>query len=191
MVGEHPERRLGGARAQQLVQLLHQPRRRRAGQILTMGGDGVLDGRIDTEVESRGHGDGAQHPHRIFLKALRRVADAADETVAQILQPAGVVDDRERADVVEQRVDGEVAPEGVLFRCAERVVAMHQPIAAVGVPLSSVASRRLGGERRELASSSAETSRRNVATSIVLRPEAHVRQAEAPPDDPAVPEQAS
>ena len=44
------------------------------------------------------------------------------------LEPADVVDDRERADVVEERVDGEVAPEGVLFRRAVGVVALNQAV---------------------------------------------------------------
>ena len=47
----------------------------------------------------------------------------------QVLEAAGVVDDRERADVVEQRVDREVAAERILLRRAERVVAVEQPIA--------------------------------------------------------------
>ena len=46
----------------------------------------------------------------------------------EIGEPADVVDDREGADVVEQRVDGEVAPEGILFGRAVGVVALNQAI---------------------------------------------------------------
>ena len=99
------------------------------------------------------------------------IADAADEPVSQILQAAGVVDDRERADVVEQRVDREVAPERVLFGRAERVVAVDQAVArvvdSVVVGGAAAALRRL---HRPRPSSSAETSRRNVATSMVFGP---------------------
>ena len=45
---------------------------------------------------------------------------------AQIVEATDVVDDRERRDVVEQRVDGEVAPKRIFFGRAEGVVAMNQ-----------------------------------------------------------------
>ena len=47
-------------------------------------------------------------------------------------KPAHVVDHRERRDVVEERVDREVAAEGVLFRRAEGVVAADQGVALFG-----------------------------------------------------------
>ena len=47
----------------------------------------------------------------------------------EVVDPADVVDDRERRDVVEERVHREVAAERVLFRRAERVVAVHQALA--------------------------------------------------------------
>ena len=51
----------------------------------------------------------------------------------EILEPADVVDDRERADVVEERVDGEVAAERVFLRRAVGVVAMNEPRSRRGV----------------------------------------------------------
>ena len=105
-------------------------------------------------------------------------------------EAADVVDDREGADVVEQRVDGEVAPEGVFLRRAVGVVALDQPIAARaarGARCCRVSRRRavqrLGRSdqpSRSASSASAisasgvssrrSTCRRNVATSIVLVP---------------------
>jgi hypothetical protein len=94
-------------------------------------------------------------------------------------------------DVVEERVDREVAPEGVLLGRAEGVVAVNQAIARVvelrrrhvafgGASvcngLSAAAPRlRPGAGRWPLRSSSS--------------PKRHVRQTEAPADDPAVAEE--
>ena len=100
-----------------------------------------------------------------------------------------VVDDGERADVVEQRVDREVAPERILFRRAERVVAVDAADRRFGAPVSAprplhrspgllgggqLLGRHLPAERRDLDG---------------LRAETHVGETEAPADDPAVPEQ--
>jgi hypothetical protein len=78
-------------------------------------GDGRLDRRIDREVEPRRHRHRAEHPHRVFLEALFGHTDAADDPRPQILEAAGVVDDRKARDVVEEGVDREVAAEGVLL----------------------------------------------------------------------------
>ncbi len=83
------------------------------------------------EPQPRRHDDGAEHADGIFLEALVGIADAADQPVTQVLQPADVVDDGERADVVEERVDREVAPERILFGRAERVVVLDQQVARV------------------------------------------------------------
>ena len=126
------------------------------------------------------------------------IADAANQAALEVLQPADVVDDRERPDVVEERVDGEVAAERVLFRRAVGVVALDRgvvratgsrgvglpsadastsgPSAAAATSISGVSSVRvdLPAERRDLDR---------------LRAELDVREPEAPPDDPAVAEQ--
>src|SRR6185295_16283647 len=102
-----------GSRAQQLVELLDQPRRRAAGDLLTGLRNRIIDWRIDAEVQPRCHRHGTEHANRIFLETLPRVADTADQAVAKIGEAARVVDDRKRSDVVEERVDGEVAPERI------------------------------------------------------------------------------
>jgi hypothetical protein len=148
--------------------------------------DRLVDGRVDLEPEASGHRHRAKHAYGIFLKALRRIADRSDDAVAQVVEAAGVVDDREGRDVVEQRVDREVASEGILFRRAERVVTMDQ---SVELSISRfhiqrdwfcvVGVRQL--RRRDLAAKGGDFDR--------LRAEANVRQAEPPSDDPAVAEE--
>ena len=135
------------------------------------------------EVEARGERDGAQHPDRIFLDARFGIADRSDDARAEILEAADVVDDRERRDVVEERVDREVAPERVFFGRAERVVVMNETLGRPAVDGSGA------GTPSATTSSPGATWRRNVATSMTFVAELDVRQAEAPADDPAVPEE--
>jgi hypothetical protein len=84
--------------------------------------DGVADGFVDGEVEARRKHERAHHPDGIFLEAFVRIPDAAHDAGAQVVDAAGVVDDRQRADVVEQGVDREITPESVFFGRAKGVV---------------------------------------------------------------------
>ena len=74
-----PHRVLGVARAQNLVELLHQPRRRAARDLVAVDLDRVEDRLVDRELQARGEHDRAQHADRIFEEPHRRVADAADQ----------------------------------------------------------------------------------------------------------------
>ena len=117
------------------------------------------------------------------MKALGRVADRADDARAQILESAGIVDDRKGSDVVEERVDGEVAPERVFFRRAKRVLAMDETGTCVAFlrGLAQFGGGLLRGRqffRCHFAAKGRDLDR--------LHPEPHVRKAEAPADDPAV-----
>jgi hypothetical protein len=127
--------------------------------------------------------DRANHPHRIFAQPHVRIANRAHDAGAQIVEAADVVDDRESGDVVEQRVDREVAAERVLFRRAERVVVVNEVLAfgvdgsGAGTPSCTIPRRaRPGGGTSRPRSRSAEL---------------HVGEAEAAADDPAVPETVS
>src|SRR5262245_12010844 len=88
--------------------------------------DRPTDWRIDREVEPRRERHGAEHADRIFLKSDERIANRSHDAGTQIIEAPDVIDDRKRGDVVEQRVDGEIAAKRVFFRRAERVVAMQQ-----------------------------------------------------------------
>ena len=119
---------LRGAGAQNLEVLFQQACGRAAADLVAMGLD-RLDGRfVDVEVQARREDDGAQHADGILEEPHRGIADRSDQPRAEILEAVHVVDDRERGDVVEERVDREVAPERVLFGRAKRVVAMDHPI---------------------------------------------------------------
>jgi hypothetical protein len=78
MLGERAERQLRIPGAQNLVVLLDQPRRRCGRHQAAMRRDGI-DDRRSSGSQARRHHDGAQHAHRIFLEALVRIADAADQ----------------------------------------------------------------------------------------------------------------
>ena len=150
-----------------------------------MSRDSGFDRQIYREVEPRRHGHSPEHPDRIFLETFHRVADAADDSRFQVVESARVIDDRARRDVVEQRVDGEVAPECVLFGGAERIVAVKKSNMpgrlvdcsvdiCMDVGCRQLFSRQLPPECRHLDR---------------LRPKPHMREAKASSDDPAVSEQ--
>jgi hypothetical protein len=187
--------------SEDLEVFLHQARRRTAGDLVLVGGDRLQDRLVDRELQPGGQHHGAQHPHRILEKADVRIADAANQPGVQVFEPAYVVDDRERADVVEECVDGEIAPECVFFGRAVRVVPLdepiplppvdhHQPIVVSrqglvrGDDLRAVELRQLGfgcARHLDLAPERGDLDR--------LGAELHVRESEAPPDDPAVPKE--
>ena len=91
-------------------------------------------------------------------------------------------------DVVEERVDREVAAERVLFRRAEGVVAVEQPIglARLGLVHRDAVGGRLRVERRELLGGHLPSERGDLDR---LGPEPDVGETEPAADDPAVPEQ--
>ena len=103
-------------------------------------------GWIDVEIEPRREDDRAQHAHRVLEEPDLGIADRSDQPTSKILETVDVVDDRVRGDVVEERVDREIAPEGVFLRRAERVVAVDHADRAARrlarwVPSDSVCSR--------------------------------------------------
>ncbi len=137
---------------------------------------------LDREVEPRGERDRADHAHRVFAQADVGIADRSHDSGAEIVEAADVIDHREVGDVVEQRVDREIAAERVFFGRAERVVAMNEMFAFRRGRIRSghavlhhfFAGLDLAAERRHFDD---------------LLSESHVRQPEAAPDDPAVPKQ--
>ena len=164
---------------------------------MLVGVDGVEDRILDGELQPRGEHDRPQHADRILEEPHVRIADAADHPRVQILEASDVVDDRERADVVEQRVDREVPAERVFFGRAVGVVALDEPIAlparvqvlplgvlqrllfaAGGIGGEHLRQLRLGRGRLDLAAE-----RGNLDG---LGAELDVGEPEAASDDPAV-----
>jgi hypothetical protein len=89
---------------------------RAARQLTVVAVDRGENWRVDGEIQARRERDGAQHAYGILLKALFGDADAANQTRPDVLQPADEVDDRPRLDIIEERVQREIASKGVLFR---------------------------------------------------------------------------
>lgn len=184
MLCEHPERFLRGARAENLVILLNESRRRRIRDEMSMFANAVDHRSIELESEACRKGDRSEHADGIFLKTFTGIANRPNDAVPQILETADVVDDRERGDVVEERVDRKVAPERVFLRRAERIVVTNQQVGLLGVRL---AGGRLFGGRLIFGAGQNVTPERGHLDGIGT--EAHVGETKAPPDDPAVPEE--
>ena len=190
----------GVARSQNLVELFHQPRRRAPRDLVPVNLDRVEDRFVDGELQACGEHDRPQHAHRIFDEPHRGVADAADQPALEIVEPADVVDDRERADVVEERVHGEVAAERVLLGCAVGVVAVDEARSLRVMRRAVAVDRRSDGDvawRRSRLSGNAAASISGVSSLRLdqppergdldrLGPELDVGESKPPSDDPAV-----
>ncbi len=91
---------------------------------------------VDRRSDVRGHLEpeprrelaGPHHPDGVLAEADLGVADRPDEVPFEVLDAADVVDHGEGRDVVEEAVDREVAPDGVLGGRAEGVVGADQEI---------------------------------------------------------------
>ena len=177
---EHPglahqvERALGRAAAAEAIDLLEHPRRSRLVQLEPLPLQRRQRLRLDLETEPRRELDRAQDANRILSKANVRVADGPYQFVPQIRQTLRVVQHGLIAQVVEQRVDREVASQGIFLGGSEDVVVTDQQVPALGL-----------GIRGFLALECSEG--RDLDDLPVL--EVDVRQSKAPADDAAVPEQ--
>ena len=158
----------GVAAAQQAQDLLEDPRRRCAHEVL--GGLGHRRERLalDLEAEPARELDRAQDAHRVLAEAHHRIADGADHARLDVREAVDVVDDPVLRRVEEQRVDGEVPPQRVFFGVAELVVARDQQVLVVSLSLLRVAP-----EGRAL-------------EDLGVAVEVQVRELEAAPDDAAV-----
>jgi hypothetical protein len=121
----------GIARHQQFQRLVEQPRRWHVLEQRRHVADRRARGRIDGQPELGTQAHGAQHAHRILTVARTRVTDHAQRLLLQVGHAVVVVDDGLARRIVVQRVDGEVAPRGVLGLTAEHVVGQH-PAVLVG-----------------------------------------------------------
>ena len=125
---------------------------------------------VDGELQLGGKAHHAQQAHRVFAIAGLRYADHAQLPVANVLHTMMIVEHRLAGRVVIHRVDGEIAPGGVLMLFTEGVVAQD---AAVLVLRRII--RRCAAEGGDLDD---------------LLPEHHVHDLETLADDKGAPEQA-
>ena len=79
---------------------------------------------LDRHAELRGKAYGAHHAHGVFAETDVGVANRTQHPLLKVRKPPDVVDHVEGLDIVEEPVDCEVAPLGVLLRGAEGVVAV-------------------------------------------------------------------
>lgn len=84
-----------------------------------IGTDRARRGGIQVELQHGGEAYGAQHAEVVFLKASAGIPDGANDSRAQIVESADVVDDCMAGGIVEQAIDGEVASPGILIGAGE------------------------------------------------------------------------
>ncbi len=168
----------GMAAEEQFQHLVEQPRRRHLQQQLGQFGNLAACLLVQPEAQLGGEAGGAQHAHRVFPVALFGVADQADLAALDGAPAADKVVQREVGDIVVERIDGEVAAQGVFLDAAPGVVAQHQPGLFVGGVLVAVEFLVVplkGAERGDFDHFAAET---------------HMHDLEAAADDTAALEQA-
>ena len=131
---------------------------------------------FDTEIQLGGKTHGPQHPYRVFLVALFRVADQADQVIADVVYAVGVVKNALADRIVVQGVDGEVAALRVFFQRAVDVIAQDAPAFITGRLVAVfflVVLRVIGAEGRDFD---------DFATKV------NVHQLESTTDDPRIAE---
>ncbi len=101
------------------MELFENPRRGRLGNLATLALERRQRFLLDLEVEARRELDRPQNPDRILGEANGRIADGAYEPAAQVAEAVGVIQHVLVVEVVEQRVDREVAAQGVFLGGAE------------------------------------------------------------------------
>jgi len=93
-----------------------------------------LDGlRVDREACPRGMTDNADHPDRVLLEPLVRVADGSDDSPPEIFHSPHTVDDRKIRDVVKKTVNRDVAAQGIFLRGAEALCPDDLPVFVLGL----------------------------------------------------------
>ncbi len=113
-----------------------------------MVADGFARGGIDIKAKCGGEADGAQDANGVFDEAAGGIADDAQQVSIQIAQAAGVVDNGEVGDVVEEGVDGEVTAKGIFFGTSKNIVAQDKAVVGDAVAVF-VAALGLGGQCAE------------------------------------------
>ena len=161
------------ARAHEPEDLLRQARPRGERERLAAVDDRVVHVRRDAEVELSGELDRAQDAHGVLAEARLGVADRVHDAPLDVGHAADPIEDLLPLEIVEQRVDREVAAHGVLGRLAEDVVAADEDV-LVGV----VARGRVAGVLAE---------RRDLDHLAALEEDVH--EPEAPADDARVAEE--
>ena len=80
---------------------------------------------INAEIQLGGEAQRAQHAHRIFFKALQRIAQQAQGFMLNVINRIAEIQHFVFARLIIQRVDGEIAARKVLLNAAPVVVAQN------------------------------------------------------------------
>ncbi len=148
--------------------------------------DGVEHQRIHLKFQPRRQRNRSHHANRVFTESDLRITNRPYDSITQVFQTSDVVDDGKGGDVVKEGVYREIAPKGVFFGCAKRVVAVNQVIQRVR---NAVARRRSSLRRGVLTLFSWRHLPAECRYLDDLLAEFDVRKTKAAADDPAVPKQ--
>jgi hypothetical protein len=99
--------------------------------------NGLASGGFYREGESRGESDRAHQPQGIFPKSFGGIADGAEHSVSKVFLSLVKIENRIVQGIVEERIDGEIAPGGVFLDRTE-TDGFRMP----GVFVSAIASER-------------------------------------------------
>ena len=154
--------------------------------------------RLDLEAELGGEADGTDDPHRILAVALRRVADHPQQLLLHVLDAAVIVDHDLAQGVVVHRVDGEVAPLGILDLRPPDVVAQHPALGVDDVALAGelaprgllVAADQLGRGGVRAGAEGRDLDHLREPPLLAAAAEDDMDDAKAPADDEGAAEQA-
>ena len=134
--------RRGIDRQQYLQHFLEQPRCRNLAQQRRQLRNCLARRGFDLETQLRGDTHRAQHAHRILAIAQLGVADQAQLTPFQVLQPANIIDDRKIANIVVEPVDGEVAAKSIFLQRSIDVVRKNPTTVVAFVGITDRATKR-------------------------------------------------
>src|SRR5450755_4337181 len=111
-----------GAAAKQTQNLLENAGSRRFGELVTVADHRVVNVGVDAEIESGRKLDGAQNADRIFTEANAGIADGANGAPLDVLHASAPIENLAAVEIVKERVDREIAADGVFMGVAEDVV---------------------------------------------------------------------
>ena len=150
MLLQDVERRFAVAAQEQLAELVEQTCRRDGGQYGSGWRNGAFGRGVKLKIELGGESCRSEDAYGVFAKSLLGIADQTQCAPLYVGEAVAVIEQHMVNGVVVQRVDREVASEGVLVDCPVRVVAQDDSLARQDGPQCLVSVFSRPPERRNL-----------------------------------------
>ena len=123
------------------------------------------------KIKFGGKANRPKHSHRVFTQAGLRVTDQHQPSALDVFHATGVIPDTEVGNIVIERVAGEIASPDIFVDRAINIVTKNPALVIEGRVNIGIFVIRGSPKGCDLDD---------------LPPEAHMRQAKTPPDQPAV-----